>query len=280
MDLSDLVSRLTLLGLDEDEAHVYLRLVQQGPSKASDLTPYFEMSRSKLYRVLDDLAEKGYLTKSMERPTMFDPVDPMEAFRVAIDRLSTRQNQLHRLAEELEDPLADLESTGSEESSENWQLVEGVDRIYDRIHDATVRAEESLWLASNDAMSLRTDVPAIEEIWHLVAERAEDGLQTRLLLDVQAQDEDRVPDWLPNDALKFRTFEASEPVHFLLLDGHQVILWARTSSLEGPQETDPVAVWTDAPGVVASQRLLFRTLWSTATPYREQGAPSPRDSSR
>lgn len=271
MNLDEIASELEALGLNDDEATVYLRLLQTGPSKVSQLSAYFEMSRSTLYRVLDELAEKGFVAKSLDRPTVYTPEDPEAVFEIGSQELRRQLDHLESVRDRVLDPMeeiADLHG-GGEEDPHHWKRLEGASRIYEVIHKRAQNADRSVEALSNHSLCTKSWLPIVEKAWRILAERARGDVDVRLLLGFEEPYE-RVPDGVDAGPLAVRRFDADDTVHFLLFDRSEIVLVLRPEDASLGQK-DEVAVWTDAPGIVATHKALFTQRWPEATEVEEPG---------
>jgi len=266
-----LTEDLEAAGLDRHEATVYLRLLQKDRAQVGELSPHFDSSRSTLYRLLDNLAEEGYVSKSLEQPTVYSATEPERLFDLrfeAIDRERERLNHVRdRRLEELQTPTND---EAREPSDAHWTKMEGTERIYETLHDMILEAEASVWSASNHEVSTAQFLPAVEEAWRVAVRRAEsDGLDVRLLLDLDDDPGERVPDWIePVRTLSIREIDADETIHFTMLDGCELLRWVRPTPVGTLGKKDDVAVKTNAPGSVVAHRMLFEQRWTRGEPVK------------
>jgi hypothetical protein len=108
------------------------------------------------------------------------------------------------------------------------------------------------------------DLPAVEKAWQVAAERGRNGVDLRLLVGF----EDTVAS-VPDDVLgatdTIRSFDPDATIHFLLFDDRELMLLLRPQS-EVTEPEEEVAVWTNAPGIVATHRSLVETVWTQAEP--------------
>lgn len=257
-----LAEELQRLGLSPEEGDLYLRLLEVGPAKVSSIEPLVDVSRRSLYRLLDQLCEKGLATKSLRRPTRYEARDPgaiFEARRRALDR---RRAEVDELEDSLADPLEQVQAGGGAPSTSNWERVEGTPRIYEAAERLVDEADTSIEVASNHPICMRTGFPPVEHAWRAIADRADEGLETRVLLDAADELPPDLASMLDVDGLELRGFEAERTLHFILADGKDLVVWVRTNPIAGPEQPDPVALHTDAPALVAAQVELFDRLWT------------------
>lgn len=268
MDLEEITQELAVLGLDEEQASVYVRLLDAGPAKVGNLTHFFEMSRSKLYRVLDQLSEQGIVSKSLEQPTVYEAVPPAKAFNLARSTLTRRIDRLEVVRGRVVDHLETLRTADEGRPEHHWKKLEGTARIYEALHEMAEDAEASLYKVSNHKLAMSTFLPVVEEAWQIAFRRAdEDDLDVRFLFDFEGGGASHIPDWVePTSDVEMRQFTATETVHFALADGEDLLMWVRPAPLGTLGKRDDVAVRTNAPGSVFAHELLFENLWQNGEP--------------
>lgn len=265
MNIEEIATELDVLNLEGDEARVYLRLLETGPTKVRTLSENFEMSRSTLYRVLDGLTEKGFVSKSLDRPTVYTAEDPETVFEIGSQDLRRQLEHLDRVQDRVIGSLRKLsEGNGSKPDSYHWKRLEGASRIYEVIHQCAQNAQETVDGMSNHQLCTETWMPVVEQAWQVLSERAGNGLDVRLLLGF-SKVANEIPEQISTGSMDIRAFDPDDVVHFLLFDQTELVLVVRPQPSAKADHEQVVAVWTDAPGIVATHRTLFRSLWPTGT---------------
>lgn len=259
---------LRKVGLTEEETHVYLRLLRTGRTKVSKLITYFEMSRSKLYRLLDQMADKGVVQKSLDRPTRYAAVDPETVIRDRLSSLEQECEQLEELLDTAVEPLRQLEGDADEEVDHHWTRIEGPDRIFQALGKAARKAEDRIWWASTNEAIVDPELPPVEELWRTTSERAAEGIDARLLVDLPSPAAEELCIAVSDEALALRQGDVDRrPVDFALLDD-EAFLWTRPMGAIAGSETDAMTLRTNAPGVRVPLALLFDELWAAGDPMK------------
>lgn len=270
MDIDTLIEGLAAVGLEDEQADVYVRLLQSGPSKVSQLEPLLPYSRSKLYRMLDSLCDRGIVTKSLERPTIYEAVDPETLFTAQLRSLDRDRARVEETRQALVGPLSELAEGTETAETEHWTVLEGRGRIYETLEDLIDGAGSSIWLASNHEVTTST-LPPVEAARRLAERRVQDGIEIRALV----HDPDRILGPVKIDVqahpVEVRRLDVDEKIHFLIVDQRAVVCWVRLEPVTGSPRED-VALWTDAAGLVAALRLLFEQLWEGATEIESASA--------
>lgn len=265
-DLSEIAKALEVLGLAEEEAFLFVHLLQTGPSKVGQLEPYFDVSRSKLYRLLDDLSRKGFVSKTPTRPTVYHPVLPDEAFDIGKERLDRRQEHLASVEERLLDPLQKLHRAEDRAEPTDWNKVEGAERIYEVVERVVAGAEDSIWTARTRSSSVSSLLPFVEEAWSAARRRIEqEAVDGRFLVGPDETTRRSLPGWvLEGRGCRTRVLEADRQLHFTLVDESELVFWVELAGCRSASGGEDVAVHTDARGVVDAYALLFEQLWTDA----------------
>lgn len=264
MNHAEIVNELEALGLDEDEASVYLRLLQVGPAKVSQLADYVDLSRSSLYRVLDGLVEEGFVSKSLDRPTVYTPEEPQRIFELGSQELRQQLDRLERVQSRVLGRLQEIAGDdGMQEDAHHWKRLEGASQIYEIIAKRAREATESIDLISNHGLCMETDRAAVDRAWRALAERGRDGVDLRMLIGFD-EPKAAVPDPVLKASREVRIFDQAETLHFLLFDRRELVLVLRAEE-DGARE-DEMAVWTNAPGILATHESLVDSLWPQADP--------------
>src|SRR5438552_17646758 len=82
--MEDLCVRLAAVGLDPKDATLYVHLCVNGPTKASEAAAAAKLNRTEAYRALDNLIRRGFVTASLERPTLYEATPPEKVFDDAL----------------------------------------------------------------------------------------------------------------------------------------------------------------------------------------------------
>lgn len=269
-DLGEIAQALAVVGMTEEEAGLYLHLLRSGPSKVGELAPYFEVSRGKLYRLLDDLSEKGFVAKTPERPTVYHPVFPEDAFDIGRKQLDQRREHLAAVRESLLGPLRRMHRRVDGPQPTDWNKIEGAERIYEVLQRVVGRSEQSIRVVSNHEMTVSPWLPFVQEAWSAARRRVDEGVTLKCLLGLDASVVEHVPDWVVDGSGQLRLIDLEHPIHFVIADEREVVFWVKADGRQVGTGAS-VAVHTDALGPVGTHRMLFERLWTQASPPHEPG---------
>jgi len=82
------VNALRRLGLTEYESRIYLVLIKRGVVKASELSFFGQIPRTKTYGAIKELERKGLLQIVPGKPEVYSPASPSEVLMPLVGKLS------------------------------------------------------------------------------------------------------------------------------------------------------------------------------------------------
>lgn len=271
MDERRLVEALSELDLEDIEAEIYLALLRNGSSQAGSIHSLCDVSRGKVYDVLNELVAKGLAEKSAGTPAIYRAREPELLFEASRRRLDRRRAFVDLVEERTLEALQQVQQSDGEAIEHAWEVLEGRGRIYERLGQAIEAAEESVLAVTNHNV-VAEPIPAVEQTWQTLVRRAGEGLSARILVGQEAPSEELF-DRFEVEALDVRCFEHPETLHFVVVDGHEVFFWLVPSDRQGIHKHDDVTVRTNTPGLRAVVEDLAERLWTEAAP---PGAPSSK----
>ena len=253
------------LGLTDYEIKVYLALLDNPASQASDVSRVAEVPVSKIYEVLANLEKKGWVeSQQSTRPARYYPKSPS----TALQAVRIRQERELKSNEEylLQELMPRYSKKETQEKPEIW-IVRGEYNILAKVQETIDRCKREILVvvpsALNDVIDLV--IPALTEVKN-------SGVSVRMLLSVQVnKDSLRKLASLSQVRLKENMFGGG-----VISDAREVILL-----LGGGNEgvVDPsgsaLAIWSDHAGLASFARSYFEFLWTEAIPFSERETEQP-----
>jgi HTH-type transcriptional regulator, sugar sensing transcriptional regulator len=264
MQLGDIILHMRAFGLSEEEAKVYLHLVQRGPTKAGDVATELRLRRPEAYVLLQKLMQRGLVSASLGRPARFEAAAPDQFFANAFASEEATWERMAKAQSEALPFLATMRSrAGPAGDAQTYRLLHGGLDAERELARLASGARTSLEVASSVRASPRSPV---RDVWDLAVRRAHEGLAVRALLADLGEIPVRQADFPPTMTAK--ALRETGPVRFAIADGREALLWIHDGgSVRGGGEE--AAVWSNAPTLVATLTALFESLWAG-------GAGAPR----
>lgn len=260
MRVQDIVERLTVLGLDAQEASVYVHLSVVGASKAGDVAQALGLQRTETYRTLDGLVQRGFVRATDERPSRFEAAPPEALFRAILSAEAARLESTRRAEAEIAPALRSLQpaATGVQAAKNTFKQLQGRGDAYDTLERMARGAQrEFLWVDTHPSAAA---VAAARGTLDLLAKRAREGLPVRVLLRAGAESAAalRAAGLTPEAA---RELPGDGVVRLAIADGAEILAWLASDPAPGLAADRDTALWSDAEDFAATERALVLALW-------------------
>jgi len=235
------------LGLTSYEIRVYISLLEIGPMTASEISKRSGVPYSKIYEVLNSLADKGWLESDNSRPQRFFPKPPstaLEAMRTRYDN-NFRESQTTIVSELM--PV--YTKSGVKERPEIW-VATGIMNIAAKVNEIIQNSQHELLVALPQAAE-----SVAKPLQPLMRTLHEKGVKINILASAKINHEtlkalSRIADVRIKDGL----FGGG-----VIGDGKHVVILLSEGSSEGSVE--PVAIWADHAGLAVFAKGYFQYLW-------------------
>lgn len=109
MEKPDVISSLRAIGLTEYESRVYIALIELGRARAKEISDVTSIAYPKVYSVLAELKEKGFVEEELDRPRAFRAIDPAKAIRGYVeDRVATLRSEAEKAIRALSSRISEI----------------------------------------------------------------------------------------------------------------------------------------------------------------------------
>ena len=137
-------NKLMFHGFTRIEASVYVKLLESGRSKVSEIGKLTGITRTQLYPLLENMVEKGYIKEFRSKPVSYEALDPKNLVKSLKEK---RKKQIKSLSE-LEKELKQIEPVEENESSHRVYLIKGKANIMRKVME--------LWKGSKKEVIMTT----------------------------------------------------------------------------------------------------------------------------
>lgn len=250
------LTALRRLGLTEYESRLYLALLRNGPIKASQLSFFGQVPRTKTYGAIKELQRKGLVSITPGKPEIYAPGSPLEVLMPIVTRLDRdvkdSEHVVQSLAMTYESSKYVKRDTPTQ-SDQFWK-VDGRQSIYNKLNQLMKDASKSICYSTSSAGLIRAYRVHADALEHA----AKRGAKVRLLSPVTTENSALV-----NEFSEIVDFKATqEPLaSFVCVDSKElVVLDCMPDDVRTDQGSD-VAVWTTNRLLVDLSERLFDEVW-------------------
>jgi len=246
------------IGLTDGEIRSYLALLKIGKSSTGPLTKESQVSRSKLYEILDRLEKKGLVSHIEENGvTYFIASEPNKIK----DLIKRKEEEIKHLEKEFEQFLPQLESFNQENKKTQkvslYQGLKGLTTAHEHLYLKLKRGDEYYYLG------IPADQPESHHLyWQRDHERrVEEGIKCKLLFNKDA------PKEILENRNKYKGCEArymesniKTPSYFLIYADTIVIAIA---------SKNPIAIEIISEEIANSFKQYFKEFWKLSKPLKK-----------
>ncbi|MHB8605544.1 MAG: TrmB family transcriptional regulator [Thermoplasmatota archaeon] len=254
---------MTVLGLNRDEAAVYVHLSMMGPSKASDVAAATKLHRTETYRTLQTLVQRGFAYATLSRPARFEAAPPERLFQDLLAAEQSRSDRIQRAQVVIAASLATLRQQPTRDVSRNtFKILQGRREIYGVLERMIRGAERTLRaISTHEGTVAMAEMGGLTEI---AQQRALDGLKVQSILRTTPEMRGKLMPLFAADTIELRNFETDRIVRYVIADEKELLMWVVSDPSPRLTSEEDVAIWTNAPDFVGTQNVLFELAWRSS----------------
>ena len=256
------ITALQRLGLTEYESRLYLSLIKQGPTKASQLSFRGQVPRTKSYGAIKELARKGLVRIIPGKPELYQASSPNE---VLYPLVSKARNEVKNCEDVVQSLAITFEATKytkrpadvPKELEEFWRM-DGREGIYNKLSQIMMEASKSINYSTSETGLIRAYKAHADAFEH--ARRR--GAAVRLLAPITSTNSAVAREF--SEIVELKSCEKAL-THFVSVDSKHLIILDTMPDDTDTRRGHDTAIWASSPLMVDAFERLFDELWR-ATP--------------
>ena len=256
------VNALRRLGLTEYESRIYLVLVKRGPIKASELSFFGQIPRTKTYGAIKELERKGLLHIVPDKPEIYSPSSPSEVLTPIVGRLNRELSDAEGVVQGLAVTYESQKFTkqqGPREAEEFWAL-DGRPGIINKLNQVFSGATKTI----NYVTSATGLIRAYKANCDVLEKAKKKGTAVRLLAPLTSENSLVAREL--SEVMELKILDKPFGESFVTVDSHElVVIESIPEDLHTDQGLDK-AIWTTNKLLVDLHSQLFEKVWNTIPP--------------
>ena len=259
------VAALRRLGLTEYEARIYLALIRMGPKKASEVSYFGQVPRTKTYGSIRELERKGLLRIIPGKPELYAATSPTELLLPVVTKLNREVKESETIVQSLAVLFESSKYTKQyaipEDVKEFWRIDGRKDilrKLTEILNDATktVNYATSAW---GLVRVYKTHSEALEEAKNR-------GVIVRLAAPISSENSVVAKEFA--EVVELREIDKPFGSSFVSVDTRQlVVVESKPDDLKTDRGFD-IALWTTHGLIVKAHDALFERMWNTLPPFK------------
>lgn len=251
VNISDLENFLEKMGFGEYKKRVYMGVFKLREASIHEIGQVSKVPLPKIYEVVNELEEEGYITLTLSRPRRYSLVHPGVVFDKIIKE---REEQLSAFRMD-RDMILNLFNTLSRKPEEKFELLRGREKVLNVLtNELKFNTVKSYWAV----VAFHSVSTPLMPIFKRKAGR---GLDVRV---VGPLGKDYIIRKYLSLGVKVRIVDhIKEPIRFSIYDNK------RLAFTLADIEKDYVTLWTDSTPLVKNMRNLFLHYWNNGGRYND-----------
>jgi sugar-specific transcriptional regulator TrmB len=268
---TEFIERLSVLGLSEKEAQLYHYLLKYGSKTPSLATKYLKTYREDVHRTLSALVDKGLITMSLDKPTLYTAV-PID---LALEAMRQQRLYEQQKIQETEEELLALSSDFVLDVPDDVQNF----RVLKNLLEITVLSRQTILRAEHDLFFIPPDETGTGEQHGIIdafIEAKQRGVNMRAVSDIAPYALSAARALVAHD-IQLRHCPGYQGMRFLVIDGRESLT---SISLDKPHArgASVAALWCDSPVYAQYLQSLFEIVWKQSIDPSERIAELSRAS--
>jgi len=265
------VAALQRLGLTDYESRIYLVLVKKGPIKASEISFFGQVPRTKTYGAINELERKGLLRIMPGKPETYCASSPSEVLMPMIGRLNLELKDSEMVVQQLKVTFESSKYVKRDipkEADEFWQ-IDGRQNLFNKLNQILRDSTKSVYYATTAAGLVRTYKMQSE----LLEKAGKNGAVVRILAPITSENSG-VAEQL-SEIADIKRLDREFAANFISVDHSELIVVdSRPDDLRTDRGSD-LAIWTTNKMLVELHDQLFDRVWNSL-PNLQAAKPSQR----
>ncbi len=243
-------------GLKEEEAEVYLALLNYGPSSAKEISYVTEIERTNVYQILNKLIEKGFVVQLPIKPRRFKAFPPSKMVEKLVKREEEKIRRMKEIFRELQKVVnkSGIESD-MHENQEIWEL-RGRKNIYEKMDEMVSDPPELVYILTSENGVHRM----FRRHGKLYKEISDQGTNFRLMAPVTERNEKAIKEL--ENFMEVKNFK-NNPAKLMLVDTREVIFFAFNPDDLNIEVGNDVGFWTNYRVFVETIACLVENTWNS-----------------
>jgi len=259
------VAALRRLGLTEYESRIYLTLIKMGPKKASEVSFFAQVPRTKAYGAIRELERKGLLRIIGGKPELYAPSSPSQTLAPLVTQLNSELKDSDDMIQSLTVLYESSQYTkryeAPRELAEFWQ-IDGRKNVFNKISEILRDAGKSV----NYYTDVRGLIRAYKAHSDALEKAKKRGVIVRVLALVSAENSSVAQEF--SEVVDLRQLDKPLGPSFVSVDSRELlVIDSKPSDLRTDRGFD-VAMWTTNRLLVGLHDHFYERIWNTLPALR------------
>jgi len=255
MKEDELISKLQDFGLSQATAEVYLTLLKNGPTRASQICKFVRINRVTGYRFLESLKKAGFVNSTFSNPAIYSANNLNESLQNVIDRKKFEVERLEKLMSYVAKNYSVPEFKIKQTNSPQFSIISGRYNIYMHIEKMIKEAREDLYVISpfgDLSIMYHTSIP------ESIRKAQRKGIKIKLVTDMKKDQDVKIIERMEIDDFRITDLPSKGRI---VCGKSETLVSGYTDVASGMNSDDDSALVTNSDELVRNMQCLSIQLW-------------------
>lgn len=249
------IEALSVLGLNEKESQLYRYLLKYGPKTPSVAARYLQTYREDIHRTLTALGDKGMVSASLGKPTLYKAV-PVD---VALDAIRQQRLYEEQRIQETERKLLTLSKAFEYDVQDEFYNF----KMHKTVNESLASGEQLIRHAKKDIVCIPPDTLNVAGHYGVLdtyGEARRRGVNVRLVINIRRDILSDVRK-LIDDEIAVRHYPDYAGLRLLVADGRESLTSINVDIKRHSLDESVAAFWCDSPTYAQYLIHVFEMAW-------------------
>ena len=251
----------SILGLDLQAGQIYMNLLRIGPTTTGSLAKEMKIDRNKIYRIIDDLVNSGFVSMTISSPKLCIPTDPENAIELVLHRKKKEIDKINKFKKEIIQKIDGVVTASFGTSVPTFRVIQGLNNIYSSIGISLENTKGTIYIVTSIKDIIRmyhSDIP------EKIKQCTKNGGQVFVITN--SNDKKMIPYIKRLNATQVKIGKLPSNGRILAFENKQMFMSDSTNANDFMDESSDISLCTDATEMTNNITKLCQFLWEVSDP--------------
>ena len=251
----------SMLGLDFQEGQIYMNLLRIGPTTTGSLAKEMKIDRNKIYRIIDELVNAGFVSMTLSSPKLCIATEPTNAVDLILHKKKKEIDKINKLKKKIIQKIESVVTEPFGTSIPTFRVIQGLNNVYSSICISLENSKGVIYIVTSIRDIIRmyhSDIP--EKIKLCIKNGG------KVFVITNSDDKKMIPYIKRLHATEVKIGKLPSNGRILAFENKQMFMSDSTNSNDFMDESSDISLCTDATEMTHNISKLCQFLWEVSEP--------------
>ncbi len=251
----------SMLGLDFQAGQIYMNLLRVGPTTTGALAKEMKIDRNKIYRIIDDLVNSGFVSMTLSSPKLCIATEPQNAIELVLHKKKKEIDKINKSKKEIIEKIESVVAAPLGTSIPTFRVIQGLNNVYSSIGMSIENSKGVVYIV--------TSIKDIIRMYHSdIPEKIKVSIQNggKVFVITNSDEKKMIPYIKRLNATEVKIGKLPSNGRILAFENKQMFMSDSTNANDFMDESSDISLCTDATEMTHNISKLCQFLWEVSTP--------------